>query len=160
LDFRLVGAHDYGQLFEQVEVLGLGSETRAEVFRRMVFNVAAANCDDHTKNHSFLLAKSGRWALSPAYDVTHAHAPDSKWTRQHLMAVNGQTTNISADDIRAVGERFEVPGITAIVGQVRAVVARWPDFASEAGVTPESAERISKHIDAWARPLAQNPPSA
>src|SRR6202034_97097 len=50
LDFRLVGAHDYAQLFDIVDRLDLGPEAVAESFRRMVFNVAAANCDDHTKN--------------------------------------------------------------------------------------------------------------
>ena len=92
LDFRQIGAHDYAQLLLCIEQLGLGPEARAEAFRRMAFNVAAANCDDHTKNFSFVLPEGGRWALSPAYDVTHAHAPDSRWTRQHLMAVNGRTT--------------------------------------------------------------------
>ncbi len=76
LDFRQIGAHDYAQLFLSVDQLGLGPDARAEAFRRMVFNVAAANCDDHTKNFSFLLPEGGRWRLSPAYDVTHAHAPE------------------------------------------------------------------------------------
>jgi len=40
LDFRQIGAHDYAQLFLHIEQLGLGPQTRAEAFRRMVFNVA------------------------------------------------------------------------------------------------------------------------
>ena len=110
LDFRQIGANDYAQLFLHIEQLGLGPEARAEAFRRMVFNVAGANCDDHTKNFSFLLPEGGRWRLSPAYDVTHAHAPASQWTRQHLMAVNGRTRGIMRADIREVGDRFSVPG--------------------------------------------------
>ena len=117
LDFRLVGAHDYAQLFEMAERLGLGADTRAEIFRRMVFNVAAANCDDHTKNFSFILPERGRWQLSPAYDVTHAHNPQSRWTAQHLMAVNGRTTGIARADVAVVGDRFAVPGASAIVGR-------------------------------------------
>lgn len=36
-----------------------------EIFRRMVFNVVARNQDDHTKNISFLMDRTGKWRLSP-----------------------------------------------------------------------------------------------
>ena len=75
LDFRQIGAHDYAQLFDIIDRLGLGSGARAEAFRRMVFNVAAANCDDHTKNHSFVLPEGGAWALSPASTSPMRTAP-------------------------------------------------------------------------------------
>ena len=39
-------------------------------------NVTATNCDDHTKNVSFMLREGGAWELAPAYDVTHAYNPD------------------------------------------------------------------------------------
>ena len=148
LDFRQIGAHDYAQLFLHVEQLGLGPEARAEAFRRMVFNVAAANCDDHTKNFSFLLPKGGRWQLSPAYDITHAHAPESKWTRQHLMAVNGRTTGITRADVREVGDRFSVPSASGIVEDVLEAVAKWPSFADEAGIPKPTAEHVAHDIGA------------
>lgn len=48
-----------------------------QMFRRMVFNVIAHNCDDHTKNFSFILRQGDRWKLAPAYDICHAYRPDS-----------------------------------------------------------------------------------
>ena len=39
-----------------------------QLFRRVVFNVAVGNCDDHLRNHGFILGKRG-WRLSPAFDV-------------------------------------------------------------------------------------------
>ena len=39
----------------------------------MVFNVLAWNCDDHVKNISYLMDKSGAWSLAPAYDVCYAY---------------------------------------------------------------------------------------
>lgn len=153
LDFRQIGAHDYAQLFLHIEALGLGAQTRAEAFRRMVFNVAAANCDDHTKNFSFLLPEGGRWRLSPAYDVTHAHAPASRWTRQHLMAVNGRTTGIARADIREVGDRFSVPSASDIAAQVLDAVAKWSAFADQAGVPEATSDHISRDIEAWSSPL-------
>ena len=39
-----------------------------ELWRRIVFNMAVSNTDDHLRNHAFILARNG-WALSPLYDV-------------------------------------------------------------------------------------------
>lgn len=39
-----------------------------ELFKRIVFNMAVSNTDDHLRNHGFLLSKTG-WRLSPLYDV-------------------------------------------------------------------------------------------
>lgn len=153
LDFRQIGTHDYAQLFLSIEQLGLGPQTRAEAFRRMVFNVAAANCDDHTKNFSFLLEKGGQWRLSPAYDITHAHSPSSRWTRQHLMSVNGHATGITRADVREVGDRFVVPGTSDIVAQVFDAVDDWPTFAAEAGVPEVTTEHIAGDIKFWSSPL-------
>jgi serine/threonine-protein kinase HipA len=153
LDFRLVGAHDYAQLFDVAERLGLGREARAEIFRRMVFNVAAANCDDHTKNFSFLLPVGGRWELTPAYDVTHAHNPASYWTAQHLMAVNGQTQAITKSDLAMVGDRFEVPDATAIVGMVLDAVDSWSECADRAGVGPQAKDEVGADVLGMSGPL-------
>ena len=153
LDFRQIGAHDYSQLFFQIEQLGLGAEQRVEAFRRMVFNIAAANCDDHTKNFSFMLPQGGGWQLSPAYDVTHAHSPSSPWTRQHLMAVNGRNTGITRADVREVGERFSVPGASAVIEQVLSAMAEWRAFASEAAVPSETSEHVARDIETWSAPL-------
>jgi serine/threonine-protein kinase HipA len=153
MDFRQIGAHDYAQLFLLLPELGLGSEVRQEVFRRMVFNVATAICDDHTKNFSFLLPKGGEWRLSPAYDVTHAHAPSSKWTQQHLMAVNGRTTGISRADVAEVGDRFAVPAASDVLAQVLDAAGRWHEFADEAGLIEEIAQQVGLDIDTWSKSL-------
>ena len=39
-----------------------------ELWRRIVFNMAVSNTDDHLRNHGFVLVKDG-WSLSPLYDV-------------------------------------------------------------------------------------------
>ena len=39
-----------------------------ELWRRIVFNMAVSNTDDHLRNHGFLLSNEG-WKLSPAYDM-------------------------------------------------------------------------------------------
>jgi len=71
LDYRQKAAHDVSQVLLTIDRLGLGYATSEEAFRRIAFNVIAANCDDHTKNVSFLLREGGVWELAPAYDVTY-----------------------------------------------------------------------------------------
>lgn len=43
-------------------------EDLKELWKRIVFNIAISNTDDHLKNHGFLLNQNG-WKLSPLYDV-------------------------------------------------------------------------------------------
>ena len=108
----------------------------------MAFNVMAANCDDHTKNVSFLLREGESWTLAPAYDVTHAHNPVGEWTNQHLMAVNEKFAGISRADLMAVADRFGVGTATKVLQQIGAAVAAWPDFAAQAGLSSDEMSRI------------------
>lgn len=142
LDYNERGTHDYSQLFQTLSALGLGEEDRQEAFRRMVFNWMAANCDDHTKNHSFVMDESGAWSLSPAYDITHAYNPKGFWTNQHLMSVNGKFQNISRTDLIEFAERHRVPSAGAIIGQVADALTRWPEFAAEAEVQDVTVQHI------------------
>lgn len=144
LDYNQRGTHDYAQLFQVIDRLRLGPATRAEAFRRMVFNVVAANCDDHTKNHSFLMDRAGQWRLSPAYDVTHAYNPQGAWTHQHLMSVNGRFSGITRQDCLAVADRFLVPDAKSVLRQVAEAVRQWPVFAQQAGLPEDEARRVEQ----------------
>lgn len=143
LDYKQIATHDYSQLFQTIDQLGLGYSSREEAFRRMVYNVLSANCDDHTKNISFLLKEGGTWELSPAYDVTHAFNPEGEWTHQHLMSVNGKFKNITREDVLSVANRFAIGTAAKVIKQVAEAVGAWPEIATEAGVDPSEIRRIS-----------------
>jgi serine/threonine-protein kinase HipA len=145
LDYKQKASHDYSQFFQTIDRLGLGFESQEEAFRRMAFNVMAANCDDHTKNVSFLLREGGRWTLAPAYDVTHAHNPRGEWTNQHLMSVNGRFDGITRRDLLTVADRFGVGTAEKVLRQVGDAVRAWPDVAAGAGVSDRERERIGGH---------------
>lgn len=149
LDFKKKSANSYEQLFTAMRQLKLGHSADVEAFRRMALNVMGRNCDDHTKNFSFLLRKGGSWELSPAYDITFAHNPEGEWTNQHLMSVNGKFAEVSKDDCLALANRFGVGEAPSILKQVREAVESWPDFAAQAKVNPSEIRRIRGHL----RPL-------
>ena len=129
VDFNLRGTNDYAQLFTTANQLGLGEDARTQLFRRMAFNVAAANHDDHSKNHAFLLREGGSWQLSPAYDVTYARDAQSLWLKQHLMGVNSKFTDIGRADLLAVADRFAIPGAKRALSDINDALASWPEFA-------------------------------
>jgi len=135
LDYKKKSANAYSQLFDTIGQLDLPYGDLEEAFRRMVFNVMGRNCDDHTKNFSFLL-RQGRatWELAPAYDVTFAHNPNGEWTHQHLMSVNGKFKNVEVADMLAQAQRFGLGTAKRVIEEVRAAILRWPEFAQQAEV--------------------------
>ena len=50
-------------------------EDLIELWKRIVFNMAVSNTDDHLRNHGFLLTGNG-WRLSPLYDVNPVEEGD------------------------------------------------------------------------------------
>jgi serine/threonine-protein kinase HipA len=147
LDPRQVGAHSYDQYLEAVRHLGLGLDSLAQAYRRMVFNVVAVNRDDHAKNFAFLLSREGGWELAPAFDVTHAYQANSQWTSRHNLRVNGKIEAITLEDLYAVGDRHEVPGFKQVVRDVIEAVERWTEFADDAGVDEATRRAIALDLE-------------
>lgn len=146
LDFNQAGAHSYAQYLDVIDRLGMDASRKEQAFRRVVFNVAGVNRDDHTKNLSFLMDDDGVWDLAPAYDVTHSHRVDGGWTMTHQMNVLGKREGITVADLTELGERWKVPGVRAVIGEVLDAVDRWAEFAEEAAVDPAHRARIAADL--------------
>ncbi|KQQ09943.1 type II toxin-antitoxin system HipA family toxin [Rathayibacter sp. Leaf296] len=143
VDYNQIGTNDYAQLFQVIESLGLGQDARDQAFRRLVFNWMAANCDDHSKNHSFLMSPDGTWTLSPAYDVTHAHDDASRWTSAHLMGVNGRFRDIGRRELVDFAAAQRVKDAAGIIIDVATALRGWPGHAAAAGMQERSAEEVA-----------------
>lgn len=145
-DYKKKGTNAYAQLFLAMQGLDLPYEDFEEAFRRMAFNVMARNCDDHSKNFSFLLKQQQAWRLAPAYDVTFAHNPRGEWTHQHLMSVNGRFKGFHRDDLLHEADRFKVGTAARVLDEVREAVGRWKEFARQAGLADKSADSIQSQL--------------
>jgi serine/threonine-protein kinase HipA len=145
-DFNEVLSFSYEQLFQTMRELKLTYPEAEQMFRRMVFNVMARNCDDHTKNFSFRLKKGGRWELAPAYDVCHAYKPNHQWVSQHALSINGKRTVITKQDLLIVGESIQCKKAAAIIDQIEAVVMNWKKYANDVGVRGKLRDEIYKTI--------------
>lgn len=143
-DYNDPGSYAYEQVFQVMRELHLPYADAEQMFRRMVFNIMAENRDDHTKNISFLMDKTGKWRLSPAYDVTYAFDPANKWIGTHQLSVNGKRTEIKKADILEVAAKMNIKKPVEIIEQVKDSANRWAKFAKIAGVEKDIMERIQK----------------
>ncbi len=114
------------------------------MYRRMVFNVLARNCDDHTKNFAFIMDKKGRWSLAPAYDVCHAYRPDSPWVSQQSLSVNGKRKDINREDLLEVAKQMTIKKPDEIIGQIEKVLKSWPAYATKCNVEADLQNAIIK----------------
>ena len=118
----------------------------AELFRRMVFNAAVTNNDDHPRNHALLRRQKG-WRLSPAYDLVPT--PVVSLERRDLALTvgnHGRTASIynllsqaGRFGLSAEAARHEIEGIVAVVRQ-------WRDSFFACGVSPTDVEYIAPAI--------------
>ncbi|HMZ47945.1 MAG TPA: type II toxin-antitoxin system HipA family toxin, partial [Flavobacteriales bacterium] len=142
MDFNDPVRYSYEEAFAVMRLLGLAYPDAVEFFRRMCFNVVARNCDDHTKNTSFLMDPQGEWHLSPAYDITFAYNPANLWLKQHQMSVCGKRSDITRDDLLAVAKEMNIKKADAIIDEVVAGVKKWKTFAKKAEMDVRQTEVI------------------
>jgi serine/threonine-protein kinase HipA len=145
-DFNNVNSYSYEQLFQTMRLLRLPYPQAEQMFRRMVFNVMARNCDDHTKNFAFRLRKNQDWELTPAYDICHAYRPGSEWVSQHALSINGKRNAITKEDLLTIAKSMNIKKTTEIIQQISEVVKNWYYFAEETKVEPKLSNAIKSTL--------------
>jgi serine/threonine-protein kinase HipA len=141
VDFNLRAAFSYEGFLRTINTVRLGQPAVNEGYRRMVFNIAAANLDDHVKNIAFLMSPEGEWRLSPAFDTTYAKG--GPWTRTHQMTLQGKDDGFTRDELLATGKEFGVPeNGAAIIELVKGALQTWESEATAVDVPPEWISRI------------------
>ena len=143
-DYNVPGAYSYEQTFQVIRELRLPYRDSEQLFKRMVFNVMVRNQDDHTKNISFLMDKSGTWSLSPAYDVTFAYNPTNFWLKTHQMSINGKRDNdtITIEDVLTVAKNNSIKKPKQLIDDIRNAVSNWNNYAIASEIEPNQATEI------------------
>lgn len=116
----------------------------AELFRRMVFNAAVTNNDDHPRNHALLRRQKG-WRLSPAYDLVPA--PVVSLERRDLaLTVGDYGRTASVYNLLSQAGRFGLSAEQAReqLDQIVAVVHQWRESFMACGVSAEDLAYIEK----------------
>lgn len=141
-DFNQVGGFSYEQVFETMRMLRLTYPEAEQMFLRMVFNVLARNCDDHTKNFAFLMDQSGKWSQSPAFDICHAYRPGSLWVSSQSLTVNWKRDGITDADFLEVARKMNIKKPAEKIEAVKSAVKRWNEFAEEVKVETKLRDSI------------------
>ena len=109
-----------------------------QLWRRIVFNVAISNTDDHLRNHGFILREIG-WTLSPAYDLNPSVDKDG-------LALNIDMDNNALDleVVKSVGDFFRLDEnqMNTIIAEVHSAVAQWQVLADEIGISRAEREQM------------------
>ncbi len=98
---------DYTDLLKATMALTKDFNEVEKMFRRMVFNVAISNKDDHAKNFSFIYHDNS-WKLSPAYDLL----PSVGFNNNHTTTVAGKGKPV-LNDCLEVAKLMAFPANTA-----------------------------------------------
>ena len=111
-----------------------------QLWRRIIFNIAISNTDDHLRNHGFILTKEG-WILSPAFDLNPSVDKDG-------LALNIDTVNNELDFelAKSVGKyfRLEEKQMTTIIQEVKQATSNWKTIAKELGIPRGEIELMTK----------------
>jgi serine/threonine-protein kinase HipA len=145
-DYNNIYAYSYEQVFQTMRLLRLKYPEAEQMFRRMVFNVLATNCDDHTKNFSFRLKQGGEWNLAPAYDVCYSYDPQNMWVNQQTLSINGKHRNISKEDLMTIAKANNIKKGRKIIEEINVVVKNWKAFANRAKVRKELLQTIQNNL--------------
>ncbi len=114
-------------------------EDLAQLWRRIVFNIAISNTDDHLRNHGFIY-NNGGWLLSPAYDIN----PVTPANGLHLN-ITDDDNSLNYDLAMDVIEFFLLSTSQAqrIKDEVLISVTHWETVASSANISRSEQQNMA-----------------
>jgi serine/threonine-protein kinase HipA len=104
------------------------------------------NSDDHAKNHAFLLDSSGKWKISPAYDLTPSRLRLQPGIRSTSVLGN-KSEKIPLSTLKELADEHGIGDPMSIIQQVAEAVRKWGDFAKTAGIPKKIADRYGNRMN-------------
>ena len=119
-----------------------GSDTEedlAQLWRRIIFNIAISNTDDHLRNHGFIFQQGG-WKLSPAYDINPITPADGL----HLFITDNDNRLDYALAMEVIDFfRLKPSQAENIQDEILAVVGNWRTEATALKIGREEQDRMA-----------------
>jgi serine/threonine-protein kinase HipA len=119
------------------------NEDRIELFRRMAFNAAVTNNDDHPRNHAVRRTARG-WRLTPAYDLVPSPLV-SQERRDLAMTIGTHGRTASVYNLLSECARFglSIEAARKEIDSIAATVRNWRDCFHASGVSANDIEHIA-----------------
>lgn len=123
---------------------GFVAQDLRELFRRVLFNVAVANRDDHLRNHGFIRHAAG-WRLAPAFDMNPSTKRDT-----HVLALDDSSPEPDMATVMAtaVFYRVTVEQANADLARLRQILSTWQNKAKQLGLSAEDRSELEDCIQA------------
>ncbi len=101
-----------------------------ELWRRIIFNIAVKNTDDHLRNHGFTLQQGG-WVLSPAFDLN-----PEPYGRGLTLNISETDNSLDYDLARSVAKYFRIEKKRgeSIIAEVKRSVDGWQEASKGIGI--------------------------
>lgn len=139
--------YSYEDLLKVIQFIHGGMEEKQEIFRRMVFNVLGKNIDDHTKNFSFLMDRTGEWELAPAYDVLFTAKYGYKpFQESHFLTINGKREGVKEEDMLELAKNFNIKQANEIINQVKEGIGEWESIADQLNINKETIDFVQEKL--------------
>ena len=119
-----------------------------ELWKRIVFNMAVSNTDDHLRNHAFIFTENG-WELSPLYDVNPVPYGD-----ELSLNVDEEDNSINIDLVIQTAVRFgisETDATTYAKDILTIVKENWEKRATALGLSRRLIEEMRPAFSACYR---------
>ena len=119
-----------------------------ELWKRIVFNMAVSNTDDHLRNHAFIFTENG-WRLSPLYDVNPVPYGD-----ELSLNVDEEDNSINIDLVIQTAVRFgisETDATTYAKDILTIVKENWEKRATALGLSRRLIEEMRPAFSACYR---------
>lgn len=130
----------YLDIAEFIQTNGVNiDENLHQLWRRIVFNIAISNTDDHLRNHGFILTSKG-WVLSPAYDINPSIDKDGL-----ALHIDMDNNALDLELARSVGEYFRLDKqqMDVIIEEVLDSAGQWKKIADEIGISRAEQELMA-----------------
>jgi serine/threonine-protein kinase HipA len=140
---------ELAEFIHQQGARGHVAEDLHQLFKRVVFNVAVGNRDDHLRNHGFILTPTG-WRLSPAFDVN----PNTDKT-EHVLNLDEIDNRPSLEGVIATAEYYQLSQkrAAALCSEILQSTRQWRQVALERGISRADIEITASAFDQTDAPL-------
>lgn len=110
-----------------------------QLYRRVAFNIAIHNSDDHFRNHGFLLTPKG-WTLAPAYDL------NPTFNDHQSLLINATTNRSDLQLLLASSEEYMIgkEEATHIIEEVKDGVSQWRSMATRLGIAKREMDLFAQ----------------
>ena len=146
MNFKLPNTYSYEQIFTILNKINVDYSSKEQLFKTMIFNVIGQNIDDHTKNFGFNMTESGKWNLSPAYDLTFSYNENFNRITPHFLSINGKNKNFNLEDILHIADEYSIKNPKKIINEINQSFKKWREIAAKLNISKKTTDYIASKL--------------